>query len=394
VDHDGEVIENVVEVPGSADAAAWLTDRIIGFGESVLSIVPSGFEAYARVFHPACPGGSFFNLRPGQTPLTWAEVAKSRGTTVHRAMQWPSLIGTYTSSNYPRAPDHPGVEPATGELPLEVVRVAMELLKRQTRSPERCWFAVWEGFGRLSDFVTTAPTFDLPHRHYYLLVGPIEAVLESVEDPPRAVVEAGLVWPHYQSPNLWWPDDRAWCVATELDMQSTYIGGSRACVDQLLREDRLEVYEVQPSDGITRDADGVNPKPDEPHPWDISGLGGGRPCSPTDAWRGGLRGWRSRGIDGDNTLGVAGDSEAVRKLPGWAPVGLPTPLIEKIQSWNEYRMGVWRVQILLKDGRIFRPVYVTGDDVTKVGPAEGPFLPIPFSTEEIQDILKDPDWSD
>jgi hypothetical protein len=91
---------------------------------------------------------------------------------------------------------------------------------------------------------------------------------------------------------------------------------------------------------------------------------------------------------------VAGDSEAVRKLPGWTPVRLPRPLIDKIQSWNEYRMGVWRVQILLKDGRIFRPVYIAGDDVTKVGSAEGPFLPIPFSTEEIQDILKDPDWSD
>lgn len=183
--------ENVVEVPGSASAAAWLTDRIIGFGESVLSIVPSGFEAYARVFHPACPGGSFSNLRPGQTPLTWAEVARSRGTTAHRAMQWPSLIGTYTSSNYPRAPDHPGVEPAMGELPLEVVIVVMELLKRQTESPDRYWFAVCDGFGELSDFVRAAPTFDLPHRHYYLLVGPIEGVLKSVEGQYQCPTSGG-----------------------------------------------------------------------------------------------------------------------------------------------------------------------------------------------------------
>ncbi len=195
-------------------------------------------------------------------------------------------------------------------------------------------------------------------------------------------------------PNLWWPDDRAWCVATELDMQSTYIGGSRACVDQLLGDDRLEVYEVQPSDGISWDADGVNPKPDEPHPWDISSLEGWRPRFRTDTWHRGLGGWRSRRLNGDSTLGVAGARQAVRKLPGWTPVRLPRPLIKKIQSWNEYRMGVWRVQILLKDGRIFRPVYIAGDDVTKIGPAGGPFAPIPFSRDEIEDILKDPDWSD
>jgi hypothetical protein len=107
------------------------------------------------------------------------------------------------------------------------------------------------------------PTFDLPHRRYYLLAGPIEVVPEGIEDPPSyAVGEPGLAWHYYHSANLWWPDDRAWCVATEIDMQSTYIGCSRTCVDELLGDDRLEVYEVQRSDGVRWDADDVNPKPD------------------------------------------------------------------------------------------------------------------------------------
>jgi hypothetical protein len=260
------VIKDVARIPATADAAAWLTERIVTFGESVLSVVPSGFEAYARIFHPASPGGSTASLQPGEVQLSWTEVADSAGTAAHRAMQWPSLIGTYMSYGDPRAKTHPGVEPTTGSLTLSVARVAMKVLRGHTRTPERCWFAVWEGGGGLADFVTTAPSFGLPHRTYLMVTGPIETVLQSMMDPPSRVLELGLAWPHYQSANLWWPDDRAWCVATEIDFQSTYVGASRRCIDQLLADDHLETYEVAESDGVTWADDGLNPKPNERYP--------------------------------------------------------------------------------------------------------------------------------
>ncbi len=234
------------------------------FGDTVLSVVPGGFAAYARIFHPPVPGGSFANLKPGESPLSWAAVAESRGTTAHKAMQWPSLIGTYLGAGDPRAMDHPGIEPDMGSLPLAVSQVVMEVLERETNTPDDCWFAVWEGWGfRAEDFVSNAPTFVLPHRSYFLLQGPIEAVLESVEDPPLEVVARGLDWPHHRSPNLWWPEDRAWCVATEIDFQSTYIGGSGPCIKSLVADTRLEAYKVETSDGITWDDDTINPKPEE-----------------------------------------------------------------------------------------------------------------------------------
>jgi hypothetical protein len=261
--HHDVVIRDVARVPESADAASWVGERIVGFAESVLSLVPGGFDAYARIFHPACPGGSFANLRPGQLPVSWGALAASMGTTAHRAMQWPSVIGTYKSSSYPRLETHPGVEPSTGSLPLPVSRIVMELLKGHTTTPDKCWFAVWEGSGALGEFVRSAPTFDLPNRTYHLLAGAIDTVLESVEDPPPAVVDSGEPWPHYDSPNLWWPEDHAWCVATEIDLQSTYVAGSRACIDSLLAEHRLEIYEVESSDGMTWADDDINRKPDE-----------------------------------------------------------------------------------------------------------------------------------
>jgi hypothetical protein len=68
-----------------------------------------------------------------------------------------------------------------------------------------------------------APIFHLPARDYYLLAGSVEAVSETTAERS-----------HYQSPNLWWPDDHAWCVATEIDLNTTYMGCDDACLDEIL----------------------------------------------------------------------------------------------------------------------------------------------------------------
>ena len=39
----------------------------------------------------------------------------------------------------------------------------------------------------------------------------------------RLLPAAGL-----PEPNLWWPADRAWRVASDIDLPSTYLGGTRA----------------------------------------------------------------------------------------------------------------------------------------------------------------------
>ena len=59
--------------------------------------------------------------------------------------------------------------------------------------------------------------------------GPVErAAANFAEEPPE------------QSANLWWPDDRAWFVATDVDLMTTYVGGSAACIADLLAADGLE----------------------------------------------------------------------------------------------------------------------------------------------------------
>ena len=84
---------------------------------------------------------------------------------------------------------------------------------------------------------------ELPCREYRLLRGPLDAALE-VGRLFSAVFE-----PH--SPNLIWPDDHVWCVATEVDLASTYIGGPQTLADDLLADPRLEAWAVRADDPLS-----------------------------------------------------------------------------------------------------------------------------------------------
>jgi hypothetical protein len=234
-------------------AAGWVTAGLRGRASSVASVVPVGFPAYARVFHPAQRRDS----GGGWTPVAWREVAAANGRVAHRAMQWCSLTGCCSLRGDDCRPQ-PGVwdvEPATGHLPRELAVVLAEVLADQTTTPRRCWFAVWDGFADLAvPEVEDAGSFAVPQRRMLLLAGAITAVGSS----------SLSLAPGWQSPNLWWPDDRAWCVATDIDLMSTYVGGSRGGVQAIVADRRLEAAAVQASDGVAADADTVNPSVHQP----------------------------------------------------------------------------------------------------------------------------------
>jgi hypothetical protein len=58
---------------------------------------------------------------------------------------------------------------------------------------------------------------------------------------------------------MWWPEDRAWFVATEIDFDSTLVGCRRLCGAALLGSD-LEVIEVSAETRLDVDGDTVNVK--------------------------------------------------------------------------------------------------------------------------------------
>ncbi|MER8033157.1 hypothetical protein ABTZ78_29800 [Streptomyces bauhiniae] len=163
--------------------ARWLSERFVGRDHSctVAGVSVPGFDAYVRILHPA-------SLGEGPTPVAVAE----------------ALI---------------------------------PVLARHTRTAERCWFGLWEGYGRW-DF-SRFPTFETPYRGEVLLEGPLFDVLSP------------LAWDEFaELPDLWWPKDRAWCLGGDVDLISTYVGGSEALIEELLADGGLETHRVTAADPV------------------------------------------------------------------------------------------------------------------------------------------------
>jgi hypothetical protein len=235
--------------------ADWLARRRAPFDSySVASVATGGFPAYVRILHPA-KGRNDQRLR-------WADVAGESGRTMHRLVQFHAInrppVSDSAAAVYP---------PESGNLPSDVLRIVCATLAEDTSTPDRCWFCLWSGYGWLQDTtsrylegaasipppvpVANAPCVHLPYRDYLLFEGPLDAATELGWN-----VESGFFVA--QSPNLFWPEDHAWCVASEIDLFCTLVAGSNELAESLLADSRLEVWRVFPDDLVTADSDDKN----------------------------------------------------------------------------------------------------------------------------------------
>jgi hypothetical protein len=203
------------EIDAASDTAAgqWIADVLHPFARDVGSIVPPGFAQYAEIRHAA-----------------------------------------------------DDLENTAGHPPTELVERVAETGAAHTSTPDRCWYAIWDGYGwfnggamywtrtrktvigrllarrqlraverrhngqrqRLQTEAATIPRLLLPQRSYYLLVGRV-SYASRVQAPNVTMSES-------QPPNLWWPDDRSWCVASEIDLPVTYLGGPSDFIERVLRD--------------------------------------------------------------------------------------------------------------------------------------------------------------
>jgi hypothetical protein len=220
-------------------------------------MVGRGFDAYARLFHP-----------PAGDSGRWADVARTNRRTMHPSAEWEQI-----SSPGPYRPEDVGHSrygpdaPSIGELDSPALAALCGVLARHTSTANQSYFAVWEGCGLLhgpSATVSayrkgsgpppplpqpapaawqpdlTGPRFPMPGRNEFLLF----------EGAVQAATRIGY-WPHEKaffaiSPHFFWPADHAWCVATEVDYDSTFIGGTQALIDDLCASAELEVLQIEP----------------------------------------------------------------------------------------------------------------------------------------------------
>lgn len=164
-----------------------------------------------------------------------------------------------------------GEPPDAGTMTPDETEILVGLLAEYTKTRELCCFCIWDGYGwphsvRTNEIVSeenqevvslkdvvpadvlTGRRVSLPKRGYIMYRGPIEEVTAFASD-------SGL---YGQTPNLWWPHDREWCVASEVDLQWTYVGGSASLAYRLLADRRLEVVPATIQDPVTFDSDLLN----------------------------------------------------------------------------------------------------------------------------------------
>jgi hypothetical protein len=231
--------------PVPSDAAG-LADWVVGGVHGryrVGSLIPVRFAAFARLFHPA---------HLGEREVRWAQVAAANGRRAHAGMQWVAITGSwdfYYGGAQPRVWDQP---PESGSLPRAQAQRLVAVLEQFTATAEDCFCAVWDGFGDLAVPTADVATMAMPlDRTMWLLRGTLGDV----------AVASMLPAPWDQSPNLWWPADRAWCVATDIDLNCSYIGASEACIQAILNTAVLETWRANLDDRIDGESDTYNPTP-------------------------------------------------------------------------------------------------------------------------------------
>ena len=205
--------------PDGAQAAWWLgqLDPWGRHGIPVSSLVPSSFPSVCQVFHPWWASDT--------EPTSWQAVAEQLGYA-----SVPAFDVTREMESIPSA-QAAGYGSSPGELDIDTATTLVELLAVATATPDDAFVAVWEGWGDVPpQRFPGAAHLDTQGRGHFLLRGPLTGALHTVSvtggDRPAS--------------GLWWPADRSWFVATEIDFEWTFVAGERTLIDRLLADDRLE----------------------------------------------------------------------------------------------------------------------------------------------------------
>ncbi len=321
----------------------WLRARIDDPWRSTMhDVVPRGFAAYARVFHPArvrslpdrpVPAHEEWARMPYaeqralaerfvDAPATWAETAAAFGTRMHPLAQWSRIVATPEDEDWRTRIAPEGREfdaPEEGSMPPELLAALARHLVAHTTTPGAGVAALWEGWGGLlgfygetparsffgwldpakaapesaavrahermlersvhdrfnnvfrtpiwqpgilSDHVSKGPRWELPGRDYVLFSAAPAVFADPawILDAPwrdREAEEHGF-GPAAQHPSILWPDDRAWALVSEIDFDSTVIGGTAELVQALCADPALEAHPIPAGARLSWDADEVN----------------------------------------------------------------------------------------------------------------------------------------
>ncbi|MEP7023941.1 MAG: hypothetical protein ABJB47_09065 [Actinomycetota bacterium] len=227
----------------AAEQARWLGSLLAPPDSfQVTSVIPGGYEAYARVLHPA------------EEPLTgdrlvrWADVVRWGGKPLRRDAPFHSIA---LPLGHP-AGDAPwsGAGPQPGRLYQPDAEVLASILRDWTATPERCWFCHRPGSDQGVPLQSAdSSLFVLFPERVPALAGPVVRV--PILPGQECLLSFGPVETATDT-TVWWPEDHAWCVASDPDLGWTYVAGPGELIGLLVADQRIEALPARADDSLAQ----------------------------------------------------------------------------------------------------------------------------------------------
>ena len=235
-------------------AGRWVEQSLSPDFGCVGSLVPVGYEGYARMLHPARDAS--------EQPVRWSEVVDWSGRVYHAVMSFEGISSSVDGRGVgPRPWDD---DPKHGSMDEDQAIELSRFLARYTATPDECYFGVWDGYGQYSGG-TTMLTSDGSSRRLGMPSDISRARRMRGVDHDYLLYRGRLAhitefFTNFRSqpPNIWWPADHAWFVATDIDLDSTYVGASRECISALLAHPELEAVPAELGASVAMTADAIN----------------------------------------------------------------------------------------------------------------------------------------
>lgn len=250
-----------MEWTAGVDAGDWIRERLDDpWRGTIHDVVPRGFAAYARIFHP----GSVQEL-PGELGEDLVAVVSgilAAHTTTPDAgfvALWEGVGGLV---------GHMGESPSRvffqiGDPADATLAHHNDMLGGLVTDPFNNPYrkATWQE-GILSREISEGPRLELPGRGHVLFRGGVRELADPewfLHVPWHDRIAEGHGFDlSAQSPSLVWPDDRAWILVSEVDYDSTIIGGAADLVAALCADDHLAAVPLDADAVLTGDADDVD----------------------------------------------------------------------------------------------------------------------------------------